>query len=95
MDETTVKVLILKNNEVLVGKLIELPPERIEIGDPDHLLVDPVSYDEEADLDKCMVRYPSRRLTSETKFYIRSDDVFFVATPDTKLLSEYLIAISD
>ena len=95
MDDNTVKVLILKNGEVLVGRLIEIPPEKIDIGDPDHILIDPVSYDDSADLDKCMVRYPSRRLTSDTKFYIRSDDVFFVATPDTKLLSEYLIAISD
>lgn len=95
MDETTVKVLILKNQQVLVGKLVEIPPEKVVLGDPDHLLIDPVSYDEAADLDKCMVRYPSRRLTPDSKFFIRSDDVFFVATPDTKLLSEYLIAISD
>jgi len=95
MDETTVKVLILKNNKVLVGKLGEIPPENVILGDPDHYLIDPVSYDESADLDKCMVRYPSRRLTSETKFFIRSDDVFFVATPDTKLLAEYLVTIGD
>lgn len=94
MDDNAVKVLILKNREVLVGKLIEIPPERVEIGDPDHMLIDPVSYDEAADLDKCMVRYPSRRLTADTQFYIRSDDVFFVATPDPTLLSEYLVAIS-
>ena len=95
MDEATVKVLILKNDKVLVAQLIEIPPEKVILGDPDHFMIDPVSYDETADLDKCMVRYPSRRLTSETKFYIRSDDVFFVATPDTKLLAEYLVTIGD
>ena len=95
MDETTVKVLILKNNKVLVGKLIAIPPENVVLGDPDHFLIDPVSYDENADLDKCMVRYPSKRLTSEIKFYIRSDDVFFVAIPDNKLLAEYLVTIGD
>ena len=95
MDETAVKVIILKTDKVLVGKLVELPPEDVILGDPDHVLIDPVSYDENADLDKCMVRYPSRRLTSDIQFYIRSDDVFFVTTPDTKLLAEYLVTIAD
>ena len=88
-------MIILHNQQVLIGKLVQLPQEDTILGDPDHVLIDPVSYNESAELDKSMVRYPSRRLTSDTRFPIRSDDVFFVATPDNKLLSEYLIAISD
>ena len=92
MDEM-VRVLILKNDKVLVSKIEELPAA--EIGEPDCLLIDAVIYDDTADLDKCMVRYPSRRLTSETKFALSSDNILTIVAPDSKLLSEYLIAISD
>ena len=32
MDETKVKVLVLKNDKVLVGKLIEISPENVNCG---------------------------------------------------------------
>ena len=92
MDDV-IRVLLLKDGRTLVTKLQEVPEH--EIGEPDCLLIDAVIYDETADLDKCMVRYPSRRLTSETKFALSSDNILTIVVPDSKLLSEYLIAISD
>ena len=91
MDEM-VRVLILKNDKVLISKIEELPGA--DIGEPDCLLTDAVLYDESADLDQSMVRYPSRRLTSETKFALSSDNILTIVAPDPKLLSEYLVAIS-
>ena len=91
MDEI-VRVLIMKNGDVLVSKIEEIGG--VEIGEPDCLLTDTVIYDETAELDNSMVRYPSRRLTSDTKFALASDNILTIVTPDSKLLSEYLVAIS-
>ena len=86
-------VLILKDNRILVSKVAEGSPS--EIGDPDMILVDPVLYNESVELEKSMSRFPGKHLTNVTKMEIHSDNILVMVKPTNKLLSEYLVAISD
>lgn len=89
-----IRVLLLKDGRVLVTKLKEVPEH--EIGEPDCVMIDPVLYDpNEEDLEKCMTRFPGKRITSDTKMAILSDNILTMVTPDNKLLSEYLVVIGD
>lgn len=92
--EDLVMVLLLKDGRTIVSKLKEVPEH--EIGEPDCVMIDPVLYDDSADeLEKSMTRFPGRRITQDTKMAIHSDSILTMVTPDNKLLSEYLITISD
>jgi hydroxymethylpyrimidine/phosphomethylpyrimidine kinase len=91
MDDTTIRVLFLKTGMILVSKIEEIV-ER-EIGEPDCLLIDPVVFDDSAELEKSMTRFPSKKITPDTKMAISSDCILTMVTPDNVLLSEYLVAI--
>ena len=89
-----IRVLILKDGRTLVTKIQEVAEH--EIGEPDCVMIDPVLYDpNEADIEKCMTRFPGRRITSDTKMAILSDNILTMVTPENKLLSEYLVVIGD
>lgn len=93
MDDTTIRVLFLKTGQILVSKVEEIV-ER-EIGEPDCLLIDPVTFDDSLELEKAMKRFPGKKYTPDKKMAISSDCILTMVTPDNKLLSEYLVAISD
>ena len=93
MDET-IRVLVLQNGKILVSKLEEMPGA--DIGEPDCLLTDPVWYNEQVeDLSKAFARLPGKKVTPDNKLAISSDNILTLVTPDNKLLSEYLVFISD
>ena len=93
MDDV-IRVLLLKDGRVLVTKLQEVAEH--EIGEPDCVMIDPVLYDpDEPELEKCMTRFPGKRITGDTRMAILSDNILTMVTPDNKLLSEYLIVIGD
>lgn len=92
MDDV-IKVVILKDQTVLVTKIKEVA--EYEIGEPDCVMIDPVKYDPNAELDKCMTRYPGQRLTPDKQMAILSDNILTMVEPESKLLAEYLIAIAD
>lgn len=89
-----IRVLLLKDSRVIVTKIQEVAEH--EIGEPDCVMIDPVIYDESVeDIEKCMRRFPGRRVTQDTKMAIHSDSILTMVSPDSKLLSEYLVVISD
>lgn len=89
-----VKVLLLKDGRILVTKIKEVAEH--EIGEPDCVMIDPVIFDEtQEDLSKAMRRFPGKRITPDVKMAILSDNILTMASPDNKLLSEYLIVIGD
>ncbi len=93
MDET-IRVLLLKDGRVLVSKVEEIGGA--DIGEPDCLLTDPVWYnDEVGDIIEGFKRFPGKRITPDTKMAISSDSILTLVAPDNKLLSEYLVFISD
>ena len=93
MDET-IRVLVLQNGKILVSKLEEMPGA--DIGEPDCLLTDPVWYNDEVEeLTEGFKRFPGKRVTPDTKLAISSDNILTLVAPDNKLLSEYLVFISD
>ena len=93
MDET-IRVLVLQNGKILVSKLEEMPGA--DIGEPDCLLTDPVWYNDEVEeMTEGFKRFPGKRITPDTKLAIASDNILTLVAPDNKLLSEYLVFISD
>lgn len=92
MDDV-IKVLILKDQTVIVTKIKEVA--EYEIGQPDCVMIDPVRYDSSKDLQESMSRYPGAALTQDTQMAILSDNILTMVAPATKLLSEYLVTISD
>jgi|14_taG_2_1085336.scaffolds.fasta_scaffold41874_3 hypothetical protein len=93
MDEM-IRVLLLKDGRIIVTKLEEVIEH--EIGEPDCVMIDPVLFDESnSDLEKALTRFPGKHVTPDTKMAILSDNILTMVTPDTKLLAEYLVAISD
>lgn len=92
MDDV-IKVLVLKDQTVLVTKIKEVAD--YEIGEPDCVIIDPVLYNPDEELEKCMTRYPGKRITSDTQMAILSDNILTMVEPESKLLAEYLIAIAD
>lgn len=93
MDEL-IRVLLLKDGRVIVTKLKEV--QEHEIGEPDCVMIDPVLYNpEEPELEKCMSRFPGKRITSDTKMAILSENILTMVAPENKLLSEYLVVIGD
>jgi len=89
-----IRVLLLKDGRTIVTKLKEVPEH--EIGEPDCVMIDPVIYDDRiSDLPKALSRFPGRHVTTDTKMAIHSDNILTMVTPETKLLSEYLVAIGD
>jgi len=89
-----VKVLLLKDGRIIVTKIKEVADN--EIGEPDCVMIDPVLYDESvSDLTQALTRFPGRVITPDTKMAILSDNILTMVTPDNKLLSEYLVVISD
>ena len=53
MDDV-IKVLVLKDQTVLVTKIKEVAD--YEIGEPDCVIIDPVLYNPDEELEKCMTR---------------------------------------
>ena len=93
MDEL-IRVLLLKDGRIIVTKLEEVLDH--EIGEADCVMIDPVLFDQSnSDLEKALTRFPGKNVTSDTKMAILSDNILTIVTPDTKLLAEYLVAISD
>jgi len=89
-----IRVLVLKDGRILVTKIEEVPDH--EIGEPDCVMIDPVWYNQyEDNIEKCMTRFPGKRVTADTKMAIHSDSILTMVTPENKLLSEYLVVISD
>lgn len=89
-----IRVLLLKDGRIIVTKLEEVIEH--EIGEPDCVMIDPVLFDESnSDLEKALTRFPGKHVTPDTKMAILSDNILTMVTPDTKLLAEYLVAISD
>ena len=93
MDEM-IRVLLLKDGRIIVTKLEEVLEH--EIGEPDCVMIDPVLFDQSnSDLEKALTRFPGKHVTPDTKMAILSDNILTMVAPDTKLLAEYLVAISD
>ena len=92
MDDV-IKVLILKDQTVIVTKVKEVA--EYEIGQPDCVMIDPVRFDSTKPLPESMSRYPGVVLTQDTQMAILSDNILTMVTPDNKLLSEYLVTISE
>ena len=93
MDEM-IRVLLLKDGRIIVTKLEEVLEH--EIGEPDCVMIDPVLFDQSnSDLEKALTRFPGKHVTPDTKMAILSDNILTMVAPDTKLLAEYLVTISD
>lgn len=92
MDEP-VKVLIFKDGTILVSKIKEIAGN--DIGEPDCVMIDPVVYNPDAELEKCLTRFPGTRVTSDTQMAILSDNILTMVTPENKLHAEYLVIIGD
>lgn len=93
MDET-IRVILLKDGGVLISKVEEIGGA--DIGEPDCLLTDPVWYNDEVEeMAEGFKRFPGKRITPDTKLAISSDNILTLVSPDNKLLSEYLVFISD
>lgn len=89
-----IRVLLLKDGRTIVTKLQEVPEH--EIGEPDCVMLDPVLYNPEVeDMEKALTRFPGKKITSDTKMAILSDNILTMVTPASKLHSEYLIVIGD
>lgn len=89
-----IRVLLLKDGRILVTKLQEVPNH--EIGEPDCVMIDPVIYNNTIpDLPEALSRFPGSHITTDTQMAILSDNILTMVTPHPKLLSEYLVAISD
>ena len=89
-----IRVLLLKDGRTLVTKIEEIASA--EIGEPDCVMIDPVVYDDAAEeLENSMKRFPGKRVTNDTKMAISSDTILTMVAPHPKLLSEYLVVISD
>lgn len=92
MDEL-IRVLVLKNGQYIISKLEEIVDR--ELGEPDCLLTDPVCYTEAEEIKDGLVRFPPPGITTDKKMAISSDSILTIVAPDPKLLSEYLVFISD
>ena len=92
MDEL-VKVLILKSGTILVSKIKEVQGN--DIGEPDCVMIDPVVYNPNEELEKCLTRFPGTRVTSDTQMAILSDNILTMVTPENRLHAEYLVIIGD
>lgn len=89
-----IRVLILKDGRILVTKIEEVAAA--EIGEPDCVMIDPVVYDDTVEaLEKSMKRFPGTRVTNDKRMAILSDNILTMVAPHPKLLSEYLVVISD
>ena len=93
MDEL-IRVLLLKDGRTIVTKIEEVPNH--EIGEPDCVMIDPVIYNNTiSTLPEALSRFPGANITSDTQMAILSDNILTMVTPNPKLLSEYLVVISD
>ena len=92
MDEL-VKVLIFKDGTILVSKIKEIAGN--DIGEPACVMIDPVLYNPDAELEKCLTRFPGTRVTSDTQMAILSDNILTMVTPENRLHAEYLVIIGD
>jgi hypothetical protein len=89
-----IRVLLLTNGKVLISKIEEIAGA--DIGEPDCRLIDPVWYNDEVEeMTEGFKRFPGKRITPDTKLDISSDNILTLVAPDNKLLSEYLVFISD
>lgn len=88
-----VRVLVLKDGRVLVSKVRAAQDN--QIGEPDCVMIDPVLYNEKETLPQALSRFPGKHLTDVTEMEIHSDNILVFVKPTNKLLSEYLVAISD
>lgn len=89
-----IRVLLLKDGRILVTKIEEVAAA--EIGEPDCVMIDPVVYDDTVEeLENSMKRFPGTRVTTDKKMAILSDNILTMVAPHPKLLSEYLVVISD
>lgn len=88
-----IRVLVLKNEVILISKIEEITDR--ELGEPDCLLTDPVCYNGSKEIKDGLSRFPGKGITKDTKMAISSDSILTLVEPDPKLLSEYLIFLSD
>lgn len=95
MEDYTTCVIILKSGLILVSKIHPRETDEFEIGEPDMVLIDPVSFDESVEIEKSMKRFPGKHLTNVTKMEIHSDNALVMVKPTNKVVSEYLVTISD
>lgn len=88
-----IRLVILTNGLTLISKIEEV--QEFEIGEPNCILADPMVVDMSVDYEKGLSRYPDPKLTQETKMMILSDNILTMVVPNPKLLSEYLVQLSD
>ena len=82
MDEL-IRVLLLKDGRTIVTKIQEVAGN--EIGEPDCVMIDPVVYNPNEELEKCLTRFPGTRVTSDTQMAILSDNILTMVTPENRL----------
>jgi len=88
-----IRLVILTNGLTLISKIEEV--QEFEIGEPNCILVDPMLVDASVEYENAFTRYPDPKLTQENKMMILSDNILTMVIPNPKLLSEYLVKLSD
>lgn len=88
-----IRLVILTNGLTLISKIEEV--QEFEIGEPNCILADPMLVDASVEYENAFTRYPDPKLTQENKLMILSDNILTMVVPNPKLLSEYLVKLSD
>lgn len=86
---TNLKVLILKNDAVLVTEVHEVP--EADVGEPDCKLVNPCILKQNVDGEQYFEKWPS--FTDQREFKIHSDSIFTIVDPKLDIIELYLKAI--
>ena len=87
MSESTIKLLVLQNQEILISEIEEIGTE---LGEPDCKLVNPFKVKSEKiegfgyGLEPWMVSY-----TTQNTFMIHSDKIITIADPKKAMIDKY------
>jgi len=77
--DKTIKCLLLKTNQVIVGEVNEVSAE---LGDPDCKIINPYLLDNDTLVDWLT-------FTDQNEIMMRSDDILTVVDPSEKILKNY------
>ena len=87
MEETTIQVLILTNQLVLISEVREV---LADIGQPDCLLIKPFQIKKGISGDNYLVPWLFGDYTNEKEIALSSDKILTLVDPKKDLLEEYL-----
>ena len=87
MEDKTIKLIVLTNQQILVSQIEEVGAD---VGEPDCRLVEPFILGDNDTLSPWLVN-----VTSQNTFMISSDKILTLADPNSKLMEKYVSLVEE